>query len=367
MRGLVGFLPLLPLPFLLGISPPRYTAESLGSLVPVALNAAGETAGMAPGPAGLPRAAVQLATGLQVVALARAGVLSVATGLSDGDAVAGYVTLGPSAAQTRAFLCRALDDCGELPTLGDDALTSHGLGLNNALTVVGDSTVEVGNLLSTQPTLWLDSVIQQLPTLGGEQGFGLAIDQDGNACGESQTADGVFHATLWPVDSPDPVDLDTIGSLTSRCTSLSAGGQVGVYVAPGGASRPFHVSPLVPMHDAGLLSGFTNGMVNGINGQGVFVGSNGQRTGPPFTVAVGWFEDGSPVDLNTLLDTPGWVLLSATKINDTLQIVGVGLFEGTVHGFLLTPVAEVVEAPRDRRHRERRWRHGVRHAWGHRR
>jgi len=45
-------------------------------------------------------------------------------------------------------------------------------------------------------------------------------------------------------------------------------------------------------------------------------------------------------DLNTLIPAnSGWVLIAASHINDAGQIVGVGLLNGNLHGFLLTPSA----------------------------
>jgi hypothetical protein len=49
------------------------------------------------------------------------------------------------------------------------------------------------------------------------------------------------------------------------------------------------------------------------------------------------------LDLNTLLDASGngWELREARAINDSGQIIGVGLTNGELHGFLLNPVPEI--------------------------
>jgi len=39
-----------------------------------------------------------------------------------------------------------------------------------------------------------------LGTLGGAEGFANGMNEQGDIVGESQTPNGVFHATLWPVE-----------------------------------------------------------------------------------------------------------------------------------------------------------------------
>ncbi|MBV9274591.1 MAG: hypothetical protein JO333_11905, partial [Verrucomicrobia bacterium] len=48
---------------------------------------------------------------------------------------------------------------------------------------------------------------------------------------------------------------------------------------------------------------------------------------------------GTVQDLNNLLATnPGWILQTATGINNAGQIVGYGTINGQIHAFLLTPL-----------------------------
>jgi probable HAF family extracellular repeat protein len=50
---------------------------------------------------------------------------------------------------------------------------------------------------------------------------------------------------------------------------------------------------------------------------------------------------GKMVDLNTLIPAKsGWVLQTATGINDAGQIVGYGTFKKQTRGFLLTPASK---------------------------
>jgi uncharacterized membrane protein len=49
------------------------------------------------------------------------------------------------------------------------------------------------------------------------------------------------------------------------------------------------------------------------------------------------WQGGVAIDLNRLITSSGWMLTSATGINDSGQIVGVGLRDGQVRAFLLNP------------------------------
>jgi hypothetical protein len=44
------------------------------------------------------------------------------------------------------------------------------------------------------------------------------------------------------------------------------------------------------------------------------------------------------INLNDLIQAPGWVLNFATGLNDCAQIVGYGTLNGDLHGFLLTVI-----------------------------
>jgi hypothetical protein len=65
---------------------------------------------------------------------------------------------------------------------------------------------------------------------------------------------------------------------------------------------------------------------NAINDHGVIVGN------PAFR-----YQGSSVIDLNSLVAGSGWTLLTATGINNSGQIVGQGIINGTRRGYLLTP------------------------------
>jgi PKD repeat protein len=83
-----------------------------------------------------------------------------------------------------------------------------------------------------------------------------------------------------------------------------------------------------------LLEGGLRSSANDINEYNQIAGSSESVAG---NHAVIWDETGTIVDLNDMImaDT-GWVLTSATAINDNGDIAGTGTLNGEAHGFLLT-------------------------------
>jgi len=97
--------------------------------------------------------------------------------------------------------------------------------------------------------------------------------------------------------------------------------------------------------DLGMLqTGATWNVANAINNSGVIVGLamfiDGDVSSHAFV-----YKDGHMRDLNTLIPAQtGWVLSSATAINDAGRIVGSGTLNGQDHTFLLTPFSSVASA-----------------------
>ena len=79
-------------------------------------------------------------------------------------------------------------------------------------------------------------------------------------------------------------------------------------------------------------------MANGINDSGLVVGNSSTANANSHA----FLYDGSTmIDLNDLISpTSGWVLLNATAINNSGQIVGSGTIDGQTNAYLLTPVPE---------------------------
>jgi probable HAF family extracellular repeat protein len=84
------------------------------------------------------------------------------------------------------------------------------------------------------------------------------------------------------------------------------------------------------MTDLGTLAGGEASEAYAINDHGVVVGASGGRA---FI-----YREGAMVDLNSLLPAEsGWVLTTASGINDAGEIVGTGLYDGVERGFVLIP------------------------------
>ena len=85
---------------------------------------------------------------------------------------------------------------------------------------------------------------------------------------------------------------------------------------------------ILPVLEGGLHSSAYD--INEIN---QVVGSSESAAGYH---AVLWDESGSIADLNETVTAPGWVLTSATAINERGDIVGTGTLNGVAHGFVLS-------------------------------
>jgi hypothetical protein len=120
-----------------------------------------------------------------------------------------------------------------------------------------------------------------------------AVNNLGAATGDSSDAFGNRHATLWSA-SGAAADLGTPPG-----TTFSTG---------------------LDVNDSGLVVGNAWFSI----------------TSPPLPFIAGV---GANRNLNTLIPPSGWVLQTATAINNSNMIVGTGFYNGLIRAYVLTPVA----------------------------
>ncbi len=260
------------------------------------------------------------------------GKTSEGEAINTAGAVAGYSTLTDGT--YRAFLYRN----GQMVNLGTlGANYSVAYALNDAGHVVG-SSITVNNL--SHAFLYSAGKMIDLGTLGGSQpGWSTtaaSINSIGHVVGYSYLASGDFHGFLYANNRMN--DLGTLGGSWSQAFAINASDQItGQAYLPGNAKAHAFLYSGDSMTDLGALNQYSSGLA--INGSGVVVGNADVRNNTGFLVyhAV-IYRNRAPVDLNRLIPSrTGWVLSTATSVNDSGEIVGYGELRGVQHAFLLTP------------------------------
>lgn len=275
--------------------------------------------------------------------------------LNDSGIIVGHYSLNNGS--SRAFYYDGtIDDLG---TLGGN--TSAAYGINNDGIIVGTSRLADGsshayyydgtmhdigvgvarsinnNGYITGTSSYLsDGTIHEVGgTLGEIQRSGEAINNSGVIVGNSDTTgsaffyDGTMH------------DLGTLAGEYSNYYNFSYGRDIndsGIVVGDSNNDEGKRHAFLYDgtMHDLGALEGDFS-IAYGINNEGIVVG----LTEDMDDKRSAFIYDGIMKNLNDyILDTSGWTLTEAFKINNIGQIVGIGFVGGEQRGFLLNPVTE---------------------------
>jgi probable HAF family extracellular repeat protein len=272
-----------------------------------------------------------------------------------------------------------MQDLGTLP--GFDSSTAFAINKNGVVAGYSfDSQTQLGHAfvsIKSRPLIDLGT----LP--GGSSSVAFAINSLPNVAGYSDTPDSTSHAVIW---TPDRKVRD-LGVLANGSYSYATGMNdqnyvVGISDALGGQTTyGFLWTPSTGMkrlpgallteawainssgviagdgvrsdftqdavlwtpdgkiHHLGVLSGFTATFAYAINGSGQVVG---ELYSTSVIHAMLWTAKSGMQDLNNLIPSgSGWLLTSASGINDAGQITGGGSVNGQSHAFLLTPTKRI--------------------------
>lgn len=255
-------------------------------------------------------------------------------GLNDsGSQVGTYYT---GTAETQAFVLSSSGTETTLKNLNTAQLSqgSEAYAINDSGLIVGSSYT--ANNASFAPVEWnaTGKTVTNLGTIaGGSDGTAYAINANGEIVG---TAGGTIDPTTGLLDgyafSYSGGKITAISGLTgfSDAWALNNSGEiVGDETVGGNLVAYIDVGGTVT--SLGTLGGETSAAY-GVNSSGEVVGYADTATGSDAFL----YENGAMIDLNTLLPVnSGWVLQTANGINDSGQITGLGLYDGSEQAFVL--------------------------------
>ena len=256
------------------------------------------------------------------------GFAAMSTGMAvnvHGD-VAGY-------ASTDAGM-RAYRHSGGAPQFIDpvpEGSFTVGLGISGGGAVVGyTNTADGFRAFRAMPAM----PIEILPTLDNGFTLATAVNDNGDVAGSSSLQIGVQHA--FRLDANGMHDLGSLaadGSTMSSATAIDASGDVvGRSTNLDGYVQAFRHSAGQMQDIDSLNTGFSNAVaVSGKWTVGYFQLEDGSQRAFVHSHADGMVDLNSRIDANS-----GWVLMTATGVNASGQIVGMGWFNDGPHAYRLT-------------------------------
>jgi probable HAF family extracellular repeat protein len=248
------------------------------------------------------------------------GTFTRALGINRYGLVAGYSN-GPVDYHAVVWNEGEPQDLGTLP----GGLYSQGYAINASGEVAGGANTAT---IRGEAMVWTQAMgMQGLGTLaGGSISEAYAINRFGQVVGYSDSNNGTF-AFIWSKTT----GMKNLGKLpgydSSSALAINDLGQV--------AGLSFCANCSLQMHATLWNKGKGSILDLGINNVGQVVGEGEVSA---LVHAFVWSPSTGMLDLNNLIPAnSGWLLQTASAINDQGQIVGVGVLNGQQEAFLLTP------------------------------
>jgi probable HAF family extracellular repeat protein len=278
------------------------------------------------------------------------GPESLAGAINDSGWVVG--SADTSAGSTNAFAWNLSNTNGvasnprmmNLGTLGGPV--SEAFDINRAGQITGYSDVPAAPMSQQHAFVYSGGTMKDIGALLPQfpNSFGYAINATGHVTGAAYdlnyTAPRVFF-----FDGTTASDLGTFGSAAATALALNDSDALAGYLtSPSNLDTAFSYGG-GKLTKLGTLGGDYS-YAHGINNSNLVVGGSFvDKKNQVYHAFV--YEGGSMGDLNLMLDGTGagWTLTEARAVNDDGQITGLGLFGGSPHTFLLTPVSSNTNAP----------------------
>jgi probable HAF family extracellular repeat protein len=266
------------------------------------------------------------------------GAESFAYRISDNGVVVGRAQ--DSTGRFHAFVTTTNGHAIELQSLDPRADGDFGaaMGINRLGAVTGYFTT-AGDHMSARNRVfkYLDFMIEDIGTFGGEDGVAVAINDRGNIAGyfsDEPHADYAEHRSFAVLDG-ELVPLGTLGGKLTTARDINNRDDI---VGDGDIGTGHHHAFLFSggvIRDLQTLPGGYRSSAYAINDHGDIVGFSEGAKGSARAILI---SSGVMYDLNELIPNgSGWVLTEARGINDSGRIVGTGWLNGQQRGFLLTP------------------------------
>lgn len=181
---------------------------------------------------------------------------------------------------------------------------------------------------------WSNGVITDVGSLGGDFSYLFGINDQSQAVGYSFLSGNLrTHAALYKAGTW--TDLGTLGGNNSGAYAISNSGFV-VGHSDTAAGAP-HAFRYVVDGSGAVLSRLDLGELGGGWSYAYAVNEAGTVVGTSYDHAF-IYTGGQMVDLNSLIAAnAGWILNTATGINDQGTIVGAGMYHGIPHAYMMMP------------------------------